>query len=118
MQIWQLSILGMIITYALTLLCGALLLPVLKKNKFNQPILESLPPEQLRKKGTPTLGGIFFIIPVVLCLSASMIFVDSSHIKDVAAIVITSFLFGIIGIRDDYLKLKKGLSQHYKIAVK
>ena len=119
MQTWQLSVIGLIISYILTLSCGALLLPLLKKKKCEQPILEALPPEQLRKQGTPTMGGVFFIIPVILCLLASLFFIDPSSIKDVLAIVITSFLFGIIGIRDDYKKLKKrqneGLKAYQKL---
>ena len=119
MQTWQLSLLGMIICYILTITCGALLLPVLKKKKCDQPILDVLPSEQLRKQGTPTLGGIFFIIPVVLCLLASLFFIQPAHIKDMLAVVITSFLFGIIGVRDDYKKLKKrqneGLKAYQKL---
>ena len=119
MQVWQLSILGLVLSYILTVSCGALLLPVLRKKKYNQPILDVLPPEQLRKQGTPTLGGIFFIIPVTLCLLASLFFIGSSYLKEILAIVITSILFAAIGVRDDYKKLKKrqneGLKAYQKL---
>jgi phospho-N-acetylmuramoyl-pentapeptide-transferase len=106
MQTWVLSIIGLIVTFSLTVVCGLIILPILKKKKMNQPILEYLPPEQQLKSHTPTMGGVFFIIPITICLLLSLIFLDSSLLKNVLAVAITSFLFGMVGVRDDYKKLK------------
>ena len=108
METWVISLIGFGASLILTIVMGLIILPVMKKKKMEQPILECLPPEQQRKKGTPTMGGLFFLFPVVICIFLSLFFSDSAQMtKDIIATAVTSLLFGLIGVLDDTLKLRK-----------
>ena len=83
-------------------------IPKLKSMKMGQPILEIGPRWHKSKEGTPTMGGLFFIIPIVL--SAAVISLVNPSMFDLPRLwitVVTSCLFGLIGIVDDMAKLKK-----------
>lgn len=100
---------------ALSLILGPAILPLLRKWKFGQTIREEGPKRHMQKSGTPTMGGMVFIlgalIPTVILAA-----------KDYRLLVVVlSFLgFGGIGFIDDYIKvvLKRnlGLRAWQKIA--
>lgn len=97
----------------LSLLTGHYLIPYLKKLKFGQFIRELGPQSHLDKGGTPTIGGVIFLLPflVITCL-----------IKPSAEywlVVFMIFGYGLIGFFDDIIKIKKkqnlGLTAKQKI---
>ena len=57
-----------ITTYALT----KLLIPVLRRLKFGQVVRNDGPETHLIKQGTPTMGGIVFIINFIILLSTNL----------------------------------------------
>lgn len=93
---------------------GAFLVPWLRRIKAGQYIREDGPQAHLSKAGTPTMGGIMFIIAVaVVCLTvgfASVMEGEWGHIF----VLVFGMVFGAIGFLDDYEKLRhrqnKGLS--------
>ena len=61
----------------------------------------------MEKQGTPTLGGVIFIIPTIIALILLYIR-DSISITHNLVIVVFVFLsYGALGFLDDYLKLKR-----------
>ena len=71
------------------------------------------------KEGTPTMGGLIFIIPTVL-ITIGLLITDKIPYSDNIAIVLVVFLgFAIIGFLDDFLSLKKhnneGLTTYQKL---
>ena len=54
------------IAFAVTALSGIWFIPLLKKIKFGQTILEIGPSWHKNKQGTPTMGGLMFITGIVL----------------------------------------------------
>lgn len=108
-QIWFGAALAFIITVA----CGPILIPFLKRLKFGQQIREEGPKWHQAKAGTPTMGGIIFILGILI---ASAIL-----IKDLKTVMVLylSISFGIIGFVDDYIKvvLKRnlGLTEKQKL---
>ena len=72
----------------------------------------------MHKKGTPTMGGISFIVATVLALIIAM-FIDSSNIKYYFLFIYTTISFSIIGYIDDMLivvkKKKDGLAPRKKL---
>ncbi len=90
-----------IISFIIVAVCEPILIPFLRKLKFGQTILEDGPTWHGKKQGTPTMGGIAFILSTVL---ASLIFV-----RDLrgSAILLCGVLFGVIGFIDDYIKVIK-----------
>jgi phospho-N-acetylmuramoyl-pentapeptide-transferase len=94
---------------------GPRIIEALKKLKIGQAIREDGPATHLVKSGTPTMGGTFVILAVVI----SMLFwMDLGSIK--VWLTLGAFVaFGVIGFIDDYLKVAKhnsdGLSAWAKL---
>ena len=100
-------IVSLAVCFAASALLGKFLIPVLKSKKLGQKILEIGPRWHASKEGTPTMGGIFFIIPCALvCILLSFIAFD----KIPAPMLITlamAVAFGMVGITDDLTKFAK-----------
>jgi len=90
-----------LVSFFITLISGFLLLPVLKKLKMGQPIL-SYVKEHQQKAGTPTMGGIFFLIGISF---ACLIFFKNDSRLAIIALSIT-IGYGIVGFLDDFVKVK------------
>ena len=95
---------------------GPKIIEALKKLNVRQSIREDGPSTHLIKAGTPTMGGSFVILSVVI----SMLFwMDLDNWKVWLALG-AFFAFGIIGFIDDYLKVTRhnsdGLSARTKLA--
>ena len=91
-------------------------IPVLRKLKFGQTILDIGPKWHKKKQGTPTMGGLMFIIGifcsaavVLVCYSmtVSRAGLDSSEKTKLWAGLIMALMFGAVGFADDYIKVVK-----------
>lgn len=96
------------------LVLGAILIPFLRRLKAGQSIRQEGPQSHLKKAGTPTMGGLIFVLPWVV---GSFFLLGPSSEWQILA---TSTLgFGAIGLIDDYIKvvLKRnlGLRAYQKI---
>ncbi len=89
-----------LISFALSLLMGPIIIPFLRKLKMGQTERVEGVQSHLKKEGTPTMGGVIILGSVVI---TSLIYV-----KDYPKIIPVLFLtvgFGLIGFLDDYLKV-------------
>lgn len=101
------TVLAIMLGYLLSLITGCILIPLLKRKKVNQKINLLINKSHLEKKGTPTLGGLIFIIPTILSLIV-LYFRGSIKLTHNLALVVFAFLsYGALGFLDDYLKLKR-----------
>lgn len=86
---------------------GKVYIPWLKKEKARQEIREDGPTWHKNKSGTPTMGGMIFILAVTLvCLVVgfpSMLKGNFVHIF----VLLFAMVFGAIGFLDDWEKIKK-----------
>ena len=100
-----------LIGFVITALLTPLLIPLLKRLKFGQTIRDEGPSWHQKKSGTPTMGGIAFIVASVV---ACLIFAKGDIKLYIA--VLTVFLFGLIGFVDDFIKvvLKRNLGLNEK----
>ena len=87
----------------LTLGVGYLLLPVLRALKAGQSIREEGPTWHNSKAGTPMMGGLMFIIGLVLCLVVSIPTMKDYSVFYVLALALC---FGLVGFLDDFFKAK------------
>ncbi len=98
-------ILPLVISFALSAVLGKLLIPLLHALKAGQSIKEIGPKWHMAKQGTPTMGGIMFIISmlvaVVVCSWQDMVAGDFTHLY----LYLFALVFGIIGFIDDYEKV-------------
>lgn len=104
--------------FILTWLAGFWLIPMLHKLKYGQTILDIGPKwHKAKKEGTPTMGGIGFMIAVTVCFTAGMIIfgynganyqgVDRPEFIRAVSGIIMALLFGLMGFLDDFIKVKK-----------
>lgn len=111
-------ILAAVLTFILSAVLGPIVLPYLHKMKFGQSILEIGPSWHKNKQGTPTVGGVIFIIPIIiitLILGFKNIF--SADLRLLYSLIFV-LLCGVVGFVDDYIKIvkkhNKGLSVKQK----
>lgn len=103
----MLSIVTCVLAFAIALLLGRLLIPMLRRVKAGQSIREDGPTWHISKQGTPTMGGLIFAIATL----AAVLIAGWSDILygRTAPIIISAFavIYGMIGFIDDYVKVKK-----------
>nr|WP_180960547.1 phospho-N-acetylmuramoyl-pentapeptide-transferase [Gemella sanguinis] len=108
----------LVASFLVTILMLPRLIKYLHYLKFGQAIREEGPQSHMHKKGTPTMGGISFIVATVLALIIAM-FIDSSNIKYYFLFIYTTISFSIIGYIDDMLivvkKKNDGLAPRKKL---
>ena len=97
--------------FLFTLIISNIILPILRGRKLGQPIREEGPEEHKSKAGTPTMGGISFIIAIlfaVAVMSVVYIVIDrQSELIPLALTLVFALANGLIGFVDDYCKLLK-----------
>jgi phospho-N-acetylmuramoyl-pentapeptide-transferase len=108
----------LLVAYFLTVLMLPRLIKYLHVLKFGQAIREEGPQSHMHKKGTPTMGGISFIVSIVISLIIAMI-LDGGNIQYYILFIYTTISFSIIGYIDDMLivvkKKNDGLAPRKKL---
>ena len=102
-----LSLIAAAVSFVLTLLIGRFLIPELRKLKAGQEIREDGPTWHKSKAGTPTMGGIMFILGAgvtVFILGWSFMLEGVFwHLY----VYLFALIFGLIGFVDDYRKVRQ-----------
>ena len=113
------SVLAMMISFILSVLFGIFLIPILKKMKASQRISIYVSEMHKSKNGTPTMGGLIFIIPVILTIVILYFLGKVNFSYNLLIIVFTFISYSLIGFLDDYLIIKrhnnKGLTEIQKL---
>jgi len=91
-----------ILSFAFSLVLGPILIPMLTRLKFGQTVRDDGPKSHYKKTGTPTMGGMIFLIPVVV-LAAFY----AGHDKRILPLIFVTLGFGLIGFIDDFIKVVK-----------
>ena len=113
------SILSITLGLVIAIVTGLICLPFLRKLKATQTVSNLINKRHLKKNGTPTIGGLIFIIPpllIVLLLTLRGSIVMNSNL---IIILLVFVVYGLLGFIDDYLKIKyhnnKGLPTLVKL---
>ncbi|MBA4699269.1 MAG: phospho-N-acetylmuramoyl-pentapeptide-transferase [Ruminococcus sp.] len=93
-------VIPVLISFALSLLVGPVVIPFLRKLKMGQTERADGVQSHLKKAGTPTMGGVIILGSVVI---TSLFYVKSS--PNIIPILFLTIGFGLIGFLDDYLKV-------------
>ncbi|MDR3594266.1 phospho-N-acetylmuramoyl-pentapeptide-transferase [Clostridium sp.] len=100
-----LIILGILSSFFITFLIGKLLIPIIRTLNLGQNIREEGPKSHQKKAGTPTFGGIIFILASII---VTLILCNDYKSEGIVALYALS-MFGLVGLTDDTLKkLHKG----------
>ncbi len=112
------SLFALMIGFILSTVFGYFLIPILKKIKAGQRINVYVENHQ-KKSGTPTMGGLIFIIPTIVTI---LILLFTKKIEFSVNLLIVLFVFisySMIGFLDDYISIKRkkneGLTQIQKL---
>ena len=111
--------------FLLTVVLEKLIIPILQSHKVGQRILEIGPRWHKNKAGTPTMGGICFIMAILVVMAViSVIIAINGEAKQLIPLALAlglATLNGMIGFFDDYTKLVKkqneGFSAKQKIVL-
>lgn len=104
-----------IASFAVSAAAGPVIIPILRRLKVGQTVRDDGPQTHLKKNGTPTMGGLIFLLSVIV--------VSLFYVKDYPKIIPILFVtvgFGIVGFLDDYIKVvlkrSEGLTPGQKMA--
>lgn len=109
-------VLTTLIAFALTSVLGIPLIPFLRRLKFGQTILDIGPAWHKKKQGTPTMGGVLFVIGMTAAIIvgySSLMLADPTLARGGAeprklfAAVVMALAFAAVGFLDDYVKVVK-----------
>ena len=99
-------VLPLVVSFVITAAAGRLLIPALRRLKAGQSIKEIGPTWHMTKQGTPTMGGVMFIIGIGITILAlgwrHMMAGEFAHLY----VYLFALVFGAIGFIDDYQKVK------------
>ena len=99
-------ILSFIVSFGVAAIVGQLLIPLLRRLKAGQSIRKDGPTWHMSKQGTPTMGGIMFILAIgAACLVAGWEELRSGNYNHLY-VFLFALVFGVIGFIDDFQKLR------------
>ena len=109
---------AVLLSLVLCLLLGVPYIDFLRKKTIGQYILDVAPEAHVQKAGTPTTGGVFIILAIIISSIITLLMAEKMD-NTAWIILITLFFMALAGFQDDYLKLKgcqnKGLSPKGKL---
>ena len=103
-MIFVYALLALVITFVLV----PVLIPTLKRMKFGQSIREEGPQSHMKKTGIPTMGGLTFLLSIVITSLVAIIFVDQAN---PIILLFVTIGFGLIGFIDDYIIVVKRITK-------
>lgn len=126
------SMVAALVAFLITSVSGKKLIPFLQRVKYGQTILEIGPSWHKKKQGTPTMGGIMFILGIVISTALCIpLYYFTSGVMGVQTVetpfmifkiyagLVMAVLYGLVGFLDDYIKVvkkqNKGLNPKQKL---
>ena len=113
----QKMIFAFITAAAAVMLISPLFIPMLRRLKYGQVERAEGPHAHSAKEGTPTMGGIMFIIAIIIAVAAFSIYGIAFDFSVPAVLIMLAF--GLVGFLDDFIKVKRkrnlGLRAYQKI---
>ena len=102
------AVFAIMIGFLSSTVLGFFMVPILRKLRVGQKISIFVGESHRKKEGTPTMGGLIFIVPTVMA-TAGLIILDKINYTSNLGIVLLVFIgYTLIGFLDDFLSIKKG----------
>jgi len=113
------AVLAMMIGFITAVIFGLILIPFLKRIKVKQKVSLYLEKTHKSKDGTPTMGGLIFIIPTILTVLILLIMGKIQFSENLFIILFVFIAYALLGFIDDYLIIKRhnneGLTEIQKL---
>lgn len=97
------SVIITILSFALVCILAKIIIPELRKYKLGQNIRQEGPKSHLKKAGTPTMGGILFVLSSLISVLVSKL-LGFVFTKEIILLALGSTAYGLVGFLDDYIK--------------
>jgi len=112
------AIMVLMVGFLLSMILGFVLIPFLKRKHADQRLNEYLKETHKKKSGTPTMGGLIFILPTLVIIVFLLLTGRITMNYSLGIVLFTFLSYALIGFIDDYLIIKrnnnKGLSETAK----
>ncbi len=102
------AVVAIMIGFLFSTFLGLVLIPVLKKLHFGQKVSVYVGDLHRKKEGTPTMGGLIFIIPTVVSTLALLFTGKVSYTSNLGIVLLVFVGYAFIGFLDDFLSIKRG----------
>ena len=108
------TIFGVLTSLFISLILGPYLIRYLTNKQIGQSVRDDGPETHIEKTGTPTMGGLLILVSIMF---STLCWANITN-RYVLVVMTVTFLFGVIGLIDDYKKVinndPKGISAKYK----
>ena len=88
------------VSFTVSVAISPIFIPFLKKLKLGQFVRDDGPESHLKKQGTPTMGGLIFLLSILV---TSVFFIKDY--PNIVPILFSTLGFGIVGFLDDFIKV-------------
>lgn len=114
------AVLSMMIGFILSVIMGLITIPLLKKIRVKQKLSSYLEKKHKDKEGTPTMGGLIFIIPTVLTTIILLVTGKLEMTHNLGIVLFVFLSYALLGFIDDFLIIRRGnnvgLTEFQKLA--
>lgn len=107
MLILNKSIAVMMMGFLSSVIFGLILIPILKRMHVGQRISAFVGSNHRKKEGTPTMGGLVFIVPTVVITLLLVAFGYLKLTSDLFIVLVVFIGYALLGFLDDYLSIKR-----------
>lgn len=113
------AMLSLMIGFIVSIILGLIIIPMLRKSKVKQSVSIFLKDKHKKKEGTPTMGGLIFIITTLITI-VLLLWTNKIEFTDNLFLILFVFIsYGTLGFIDDYLIIKRknniGLTEIQKL---
>ena len=102
------AIFAIMIGFLSSTILGLFLIPILKKLRIGQKISIFVGDSHRKKEGTPTMGGLIFIVPTILAILFLLITDKVTYTSNIGIVLLVFLGYASIGFLDDFLSIRKG----------
>ena len=102
------AIFAIMIGFLSSTVLGLLMLPILRKLRVGQKISIFVGEAHRKKEGTPTMGGLIFIIPTIVATLGLILTGKVSYTSNLGIVLLVFLGYACIGFMDDFLSIRKG----------
>ena len=110
--------LAMMLGFIFAIICGLIFIPFLLFLHFGQHVSQLIGERHLKKEGTPTMGGIIFIFPVLITLFLLYLRGSIQMNHNLTIVLLVFISYAILGFIDDWLKVRYHNNQGLRISTK
>lgn len=114
------GVLALMIGFIISIIVGVVIVPILRKIKVKQTLSTYLFKKHKEKEGTPTMGGLIFIIPTIVSIIILLLLNKIEFSSNLFIVMFVFLSYALLGFIDDYLIIKRknneGLTEFQKLA--